>query len=263
MAPNDFAVETDYINDKFFEQPRLVKLRAKDKRKARQEKRIKLETAIPEIRAIVPLTENQRKTFEAYEDGQNLILHGFAGTGKTFISLYLALEATLRGEAPKPIVIIRSVVPTRDVGFLPGSLKEKTAVYETPYESICKEVLPNKQNAYEFLKSRGYIEFSTTSFLRGLTFRNNTIIVDECQNMSEIEIHTLMTRVGEGCRIIFCGDFGQKDYMKESSGMPKLLKIAERMDSMTCIQFNRDDIVRSGFVREYIIAKDAYEMEFA
>ena len=136
---------------------------------------------------------------------------------------------------------------------------EKSAVYESPYVSICNELLPTKHNAYDFLKSKGFIEFSTTSYLRGLTFRHNTIIVDECQNMSEAEIHTVITRIGEGCRIIFCGDFGQKDYMKEQSGMPTLLQISKRMRSLTEIKFGTDDIVRSGFVKEYLLAKNDYE----
>lgn len=231
------------------------------KRKRKEEKRLKnqQEQITPKIISITPLTENQKRTFKEFDDGQNLILHGSPGTGKTFISLYLSLQATLAGTAPKPIVIIRSVVPSRDVGFLPGSLKEKSAVYESPYVSICSELMPNKSLAYDFLKMKGFIQFSTTSFLRGLTFKHNTIIVDECQNMSEAEIHTVITRIGEGCRIIFCGDFGQKDYMKEESGMPALLQIAKRMKSMTAIKFGTEDIVRSGFVKEYLLAKNEYE----
>jgi phosphate starvation-inducible PhoH-like protein len=105
------------------------------------------------------------------------------------------------------------------------------------------------------LKQNGYIDFTSTSYLRGMTYRDCTIIVDECQNMSEAEIHTVMTRVGEGCRVIFCGDFFQKDYMKESSGINTLLKIASKMRSFEIIQFKKEDVVRSGFVREYIFSR--------
>ena len=177
-----------------------------------------------------------------------------AKVGKTFLSLYLALQSVLSGEAPKPIVIIRSVVPSRDIGFLPGSAKEKAAVYEAPYSSICSELV-DRSNPYEWFKTNHYIEFCTTSFLRGITYKDSIIIVDECQNMSDAELNTIMTRVGEGCRIILCGDFNQKDYMREGSGMPNLLKIADHMKSFEIVKFEKGDIVRSGFVKDYIITR--------
>jgi predicted ribonuclease YlaK len=203
-----------------------------------------------------PITENQEKTFRAYESGKNLMLHGVAGTGKTFISLYLALESTLKGRIDKPVVIIRSVVPTRDIGFLPGSMEEKIAVYEQPYDMMCSELFRFK-GAYNELKKRGFVEFSTTSFLRGLTFHNNTIVVDECQNLTFVELDTIMTRCGEGCRIIFCGDFRQSDLYKshEREGLKTFMNIVNRMNSFEFIEFSKDDIVRSALVKEYIEAR--------
>ena len=152
-------------------------------------------------------------------------------------------------------MIIRSVVPTRDIGFLPGSDKQKSEVYEAPYNGICHELVENKHQAYQWLKAHNYIQFSITSFLRGLTFRDNIIIIDECQNMSDHEINTIMTRVGEGCRVIFCGDFTQKDYTREGSGMPNLLSIAKNMKSFDVVKFDKNDIVRSGFVRDYLMTR--------
>jgi predicted ribonuclease YlaK len=162
----------------------------------------------------------------------------------------------LEGDAPKPIVILRSVVPTRDIGFLPGSSKDKAAVYEAPYQGIVSEI---SDKSYDWMKLNGYIQFDITSFLRGLTFRDNIIIIDECQNLSDHEIHTVMTRVGEGCRVIFCGDFTQKDYTREGSGMNNLLKIANEMKSFEIVKFTKEDVVRSGFVKEYILTRTDLE----
>ena len=208
--------------------------------------------ATPHLTWIEPQTPAQEKAFKAFEQDKNLILHGVAGTGKTFIAMFLALEAILTGDAPMPIVVIRSVVPSRDIGFLPGKAEQKAAVYEAPYAGIISELV---DKPYEWMKQNGYMEFHTTSFLRGTTFRDSIIIIDECQNMSDQEIHTIMTRVGEGCRVVLCGDFAQKDYFREGSGMPNLLKVASKMKSFEIVRFNKEDVVRSGFVKEYILTR--------
>jgi len=225
-------------------------------RKQQKKKGKQKTTALPHLSWIEPQTPAQQKAFDAFERDKNLILHGVAGTGKTFIAMYLALEAILTGNAPMPIVVIRSVVPSRDIGFLPGKAEQKAAVYEAPYAGVISELV---DKPYEWMKQNGYMEFHTTSFLRGTTFRDSIIIIDECQNMSDQEIHTIMTRVGEGCRVILCGDFAQKDYMKEGSGMPNLLKVAGRMKSFEIVKFNKEDVVRSGFVREYILTRTALD----
>ncbi len=205
---------------------------------------------------VEPITDNQKKTFEAFKSNKNLMLHGVTGTGKTFISLYLALELSLLGKKDRPVVIIRSVVPTREVGFLPGTLEEKIAVYEQPYQSLCSELFHVK-NAYGELKKRGFLDFSTTSFLRGLTFYNTTIVVDECQNLNFSELDTIMTRCGEGCRIIFCGDFRQTDLNKsdDRAGLTKFMNVTKTMNSFEFVEFNKEDICRSSLVKEYICAK--------
>ena len=247
MAPMDTVVE-------FFDNE--GKQNRKSTKKQRRAERRKHEEAFPPITRIDPLTENQCRTFDAFDDGKNMILHGVAGTGKTFISLYLALEAVLSGAAPKPVVIVRSVVPTRDMGFLPGNTKEKSAIYEAPYAAITSELL-HKPNAYDLLKNKGIIEFTTTSFIRGLTFRNNTIIVDECQNLTFHELDSVITRMGEGSRVIFCGDFRQSDLWRddERNGLKQFMEIIGRMKSFTRIEFAKEDIVRSDVVKEYILAK--------
>ena len=164
-----------------------------------------------ELRKISPLTPNQEKTFNAYNQGYNLILHGYAGTGKTYISLYLALKEILSGQSVHDkIVIVRSVVPSRDIGFLPGSIKDKIRVYEEPYKEICDELF-GRGDGYDVLKMKHLIEFTTTSFLRGTTFNNAIVIVDELQNMTFPELDTVMTRMGERSKVMFCGDFRQTD----------------------------------------------------
>ena len=224
--------------------------------KKRLRKRITEASTNFSLLKVDPITENQGKTFEAFKSNKNLMLHGVAGTGKTFISLYLALEIALLSKKNQPIMIIRSVVPTRDIGFLPGTLEEKIAVYEQPYQSLCSELFHLK-NAYSELKKRGFVDFSTTSFLRGMTFHNTTIIVDECQNLNFSELDTIMTRCGDGCRIIFCGDFRQTDLNKhdEREGLTKFMNIVKSMKSFQFVEFTREDICRSELVKEYINAK--------
>ena len=210
------------------------------------------------LKNIEPLTENQKLSFEAYAQGKNLMLHGIAGTGKSFISLYLALQQILTGESQyKRVVIVRSVVPTRDMGFLPGSSKEKAKVYEAPYYAICTELF-GRGDSYEYLKSRNVIEFISTSFIRGTTLNDCIIIVDEIANMSGHELDSVMTRIGKNCRIMFCGDFRQSDFVKDSdkNGLLDFMKIIKRMKAFTFVDFQKEDIVRSSIVKNYIIEKD-------
>lgn len=206
------------------------------------------------LQEIEPLTQNQ---LIAFESQKNLVLHGVAGTGKTYISLYLALDDMTKG-LYQQTVLIRSAVSTRDMGFLPGTDKEKAAVYEEPYKDICIELF-QRGDAYEMLKKQGLVHFMTTSFIRGVTLRNATIIVDECQNMSFHELDSIITRIGEGCRVIFCGDFRQTDFTersREKTGLPAFLRVLKAMDEFDMIDFTVKDIVRSDFVKKYIIAKE-------
>lgn len=212
------------------------------------------------LRTISPLTTNQELTFKSYEQGSNLMLHGVAGTGKTFISMYLALREILSGNSPyEKIVVIRSVVPSRDMGFLPGSIKDKIKAYEEPYQEICDDLFSNGQG-YNILKAKKLVEFTSTSFLRGMTFNNAIIIVDEFQNNSFGEVNTVMTRVGENSKIIFCGDVRQSDLKKneEKDGIRHFIEITKRMGGFDHIEFNQSDIVRSGLVKQYLIESTKY-----
>lgn len=197
---------------------------------------------------IEPLTKNQ---LIAFESDKNLILHGIAGTGKTFISCYLAFDDMVKG-VYNNLVIIRSAVPTRDIGFLPGSEKEKASVYEEPYKEIALELF-QRGDAYEILKTKGLVHFMTTSFVRGITLKDAVIMVDECQNMSFHELDSIITRVGTNCRVIFCGDFRQSDL--KTNGLESFMEILKNMGSFEFIDFEIKDIVRSEFVKDYIIAK--------
>lgn len=209
---------------------------------------------------ISPMTENQRVAFDQWDDGYNLMLHGIAGTGKTFIGMYLALSEVLKANTPyRKVYIVRSTVSTRDQGFLPGSLKDKAKVFEAPYVPIATKLF-GRGDAYEVLKGKGIIEFITTSYLRGETFDNCILLVDEVQNMGDGELHTVMTRVGENCRILFCGDVKQDDLTserkKELSGLRDFMKIIQHMREFEFVNFEIEDIVRSKLVKSYIIERD-------
>jgi len=214
-------------------------------------------------RQIKPLTPNQQKTFDAYNQGHNLMLHGYAGTGKTFISLYLALKNVLTiNSLYDKIIIVRSVVSSRDMGFLPGNIREKTQIFEEPYKEICDDIF-GRGDGYEILKLKKLIEFTTTSFLRGLTFNNAIVMIDETQNLTFQEIDTIMTRIGNNSRVIFCGDFRQTDLNKphEKEGITQFMRITHRINTFKHIEFEQSDIVRSNLVRDYIIQKT--EMGYA
>lgn len=210
------------------------------------------------INEIHPLTENQQRAFESFERGKNLLLHGMAGTGKTFISLYLGLsEVTSPLGNYDKVVIVRSVVPTRDMGFLPGNHKEKAMVYEAPYSIIATELF-NRGDAYQILKQKSYVEFISTSFIRGTTLNNCIVVVDEVSNMTLHELDSVITRMGKNCRVIFSGDFRQSDLTREQerNGLKDFMRILNNMKSFEYVEFDENDIVRSGLVKEYIIAKD-------
>ena len=217
-----------------------------------------------QLKKIEPLTENQKLTFEYYENGKNLLLHGIAGTGKSFLSVYLALQSILNENSRyKRLVLVRSVVPTRDMGFLPGNNKEKAKVYEAPYQAIFTELF-GRGDAYEFLKGKNLVDFISTSFIRGITLNDSIIVVDEIANMTSHELDSVITRIGKNCRVIFCGDFRQSDFTREheKNGLINFMKVLNRMRSFEMVDFQKEDIVRSALVKDYIIAKDTLNMVF-
>ena len=212
---------------------------------------------------VKPITDNQKVIFDSWKKNKNQFLFGAAGTGKTFISLYLALRDVLNlKKSYDKVVLVRSLIPTREIGFLPGDEEDKAALYQVPYQNMVQFMfeMQNEQqfnNLYDRLKGQGTLYFLSTSFLRGLTFDNTIIIVDECQNLNFHELDTIITRVGQDSKIIFCGDFDQTDLVKqnERNGLHDFLRILEEMEEFNCIEFTIGDIVRSGFVRSYLINK--------
>lgn len=205
-------------------------------------------------RSIQPKTDNQQRVFDAYDDQKHLFLYGYAGTGKTFLSLYLSLVDVIEQYYHK-VIIVRSVVPTRDMGFLPGKQQEKMAVYEAPYIQICNDLFRRK-DAYDLLKQKDMVEFLPTSFIRGITLDNCIVVIDECQNMNDHELNSVITRLGDNSKLIICGDIRQTDLVREESGFKESLRIFNKMSSLELIEFGVNDIVRSGFVRDYIIARE-------
>ena len=222
-----------------------------------------LKIKLDHLKTFEPLTENQRLFFEAYKRGDYfLALHGVAGTGKTFCALYKALEEVLDKNNPfKKVIIVRSAVQSREIGHLPGDVTEKMEIYQQPYVQIC-DTLFGRKDAYQRLAEQNHVEFISTSFIRGMSFDDAIIIVDEMQNMTFEEIDTVMTRVGYRSKIIWCGDYRQTDLNKKKndvSGILKFFDVAYHMNAFTKIEFTVDDIVRSSLVKDYIIAKLKYE----
>jgi len=218
------------------------------------------------MKRIQPLTLAQDDLFQAYHAGQNIAAIGSAGSGKTYIALYLALQDVLEAEDYDKVIIVRSAVQARDQGFLPGTLKEKEAYYEAPYVEIASDLF-ERGDAYGILKHKGQVEFMTTSNIRGLTWHNAIVIVDECQNMNYEELRTIITRLGNNSKIVFCGDTKQNDLIKSKydvSGLVKFLDVISNMRSFSTVMFTRGDVVRSGIVKEFLYAEeDQIELELA
>jgi len=212
---------------------------------------------------IVPLTENQKRLFDLYDEGKMIFAYGAAGTGKTFITLYNALKDVLDETTPyDKIYIVRSLVSTREIGFLPGDHEDKSSLYQIPYKKMVKYMFqmpddPSFEMLYGNLKAQETISFWSTSFLRGTTFDQSIIIVDECRNLNFHELDSIITRIGEDCKIMFCGDIMQSDLVKQSerNGIMDFTKILMAMPEFECIEFGIDDIVRSGLVKSYLVNK--------
>ncbi len=212
---------------------------------------------------IEPLTENQRNLFTLYDEGRHLVAHGVAGSGKTFLCLFKALQDVLNEHTPyEKIYIVRSLVPTREIGFLPGSHEDKSSLYQIPYKNMVKYMFQMPSDAdfemlYGNLKSQETISFWSTSFIRGTTLDNCIIIVDELENLNFHELDSIITRVGENTKILFCGDASQSDLVRlnEKNGVIDFMKIIRAMPSFGIVEFGVDDVIRSGLIKEYLIAK--------
>jgi phosphate starvation-inducible protein PhoH len=213
------------------------------------------------MRPIQPITDTQRDLFDDYRRGYNIAAIGTAGTGKTMCALYLGLNDVMNKDEYDQIVIVRSAVQTREQGFMPGSQAQKEAVYSVPYADIVNDLF-GRGDAWDILKQKNQVRFMTSSFVRGLTFDNSIIIVDECQSMTYHELDSIITRVGETSKIIFCGDTAQDDlagtrHKHDVSGLSSFIKVLSKIRSFSTVKFGVEDIVRSGLVKEYIIAKES------
>lgn len=239
---------------------RQRRLSPKEKRLLKRKQKGTLDTKFS-MRDISPMTSTQEDMFDSYRSGYNIAAIGTAGTGKTMCGLYLGLSDILNDDDYDQVIIVRSAVQTREQGFMPGTQAQKEAVYSVPYADIVNNLF-GRGDAWEILKQKHSVKFMTSSFVRGLTFDNSIIIVDECQSMTYHELDSIITRVGETSRIIFCGDTAQDDLAgsrnrNDTSGLAEFINVLKRMDhSFKVVQFGIEDIVRSGLVKEYIIAKE-------
>lgn len=229
-----------------------------------QKKNNSMTVRLDDLMTFEPMTKTQEKVFESFDEEENLVLTGSAGTGKTFLALYLALEQVLDAKSVwTNIILIRSNVSTRDIGYLPGSAHEKMDMFTAPYRHICNELFGDKNAWGKLTQSSFTISFESTSFIRGQTFEDSIVIVDEMQNLNFHELDSVMTRLGNNSRIIFCGDYLQSDFKNQNdkNGIFKFLNILDNMKHFTCIEFGWEDIVRSGIVRDYIMTKEMLGVE--
>lgn len=216
------------------------------------------------LKKIIPKTENQQKCFEYWSEN-NLFLHGLAGTGKTFLACYFCLSEFFNvNNTINKIYIVRSAVPIRDIGALPGDIIEKSNIYELPYIEIFNELV-GRGDAYENFKKRKEVEFITTSYIRGITLNDCCIIVDECQSMTFHELDSIITRCGKNCKIIFCGDISQNDLLykkNDISGIVEFVKIINKMPAhFKFVEFNVQDIIRSDLIKDYLLTKEKLKEE--
>lgn len=211
-----------------------------------------------------PITKTQEKLFETFEEFPNksMFLYGSPGTGKTFLATYLALQQILDNTTGfDKILYIRNPVQTgENIGFTPGTPEEKISLYEQPYASIFEEMF-GWENSWQNCKKLGIVEFCIPNFLRGTTFKNTIVIVDECQSMSFHTINTIVTRIGQDSKIILCGDESQNDLIGNkyknyeiSSGFNKTLNIVKKITQhFSIIEFKTNDVIRSELVKDWII----------
>ena len=212
---------------------------------------------------IKPLTPSQEKVFDAFNKQKNLYMYGAAGTGKTFIGMYLALQEILNEQTSyDKLYIVRSLVPTREIGFLPGDHDDKAELYQIPYQNMVRYMFKMPDDAsfnmlYANLKAQETISFWSTSFLRGTTLDNAIVLVDEMQNLNFHELDSIITRLGVNTKIIFAGDAAQTDLLKtnEKNGIIDFMKIIQGMDEFEMVEFGIQDIIRSGLVKSYLINK--------
>lgn len=212
-----------------------------------------------DLKVIKPLNPPQQRMFESYFSDNIILANGSAGTGKTYSAIYLALTDVLaRKSKQDQLIIVRSAVPSRDIGFLPGSSAEKMEEYELPYRDIFADLF-RRQTAYDKMKKQGVVRFVSSSFVRGLTWDNAVVVIDEIQNMTFYEINSVITRLGANSKLIVIGDQIQSDlYRKrnDKSGMQDFLKVVSLMDNFEEITFTPNDIVRSAFVKSWICAME-------
>ena len=226
--------------------------------KTKQQQAESMNIRIDDLRTIEPVTDSQKEAHAAWREGDNLAMVGTAGTGKTFLGLYLALEEVMDKSTPyESIRIIRSAVPTREVGFLPGTIEEKLDAFTGPYRAACADLFEDDR-AYEKLVHNKYIQFESTSYIRGVTFDHSIVLVDEMQNLNFHELDSVITRIGHCSKIIFCGDYKQSDFKQtgEKNGINTFLEILEQLKHFSVVEFSWEDIVRSGLVRDYIMTKE-------
>lgn len=211
--------------------------------------------------AFRPLTEKQKDSIYAFSSGKHLALLGSAGTGKTFLGIYLASSLMVDPDSQTDkIIVLRTAVQARDQGFVKGDPAEKMDPYSVPYKQAFTKIFGRANSFYDLIKAKKLV-FDSTSFLRSVTFDNAVVIFDEAQNAEFREINTVITRLGQNSRLILIGDSLQDDLSKnEESGLPKFSKIVTQHlpTDFHITTFTSEDIVRSDLVKRWVIGCEEY-----
>lgn len=204
---------------------------------------------------IVPKTKNQRALVESVKDNDLVFAIGPAGTGKTYISVALAVKA-LKNKDVKKIIITRPAVEAgENLGFLPGDLQEKIDPYLRPIYDALNDMVPSEKLKY--YRENGVIEIAPLAYMRGRTLNNAYVLLDEAQNTTPMQIKMFLTRMGPNSKVIITGDGSQIDLPKKvNSGLTDAVKILDGVKGIGFVYLDGDDVVRHKLVRDIIKAYD-------
>lgn len=213
-------------------------------------------------RPIKSRSENQQQLIEAYEKNDMVFAVGPAGTGKTYLSIALAVKA-LKEKAIKKIILSRPAVEAGEkLGFLPGDMKDKIDPYLQPLYDALEDMIPAVK--LQDMMEKHIIQIAPLAFMRGRTLSDAVVILDEAQNTTSQQIRMFLTRMGMNTKMIITGDLTQIDLPREQrSGLKEALKILDGVEGIGVVKLGQKDIVRHKLVTRIVNAYDKYDKERA
>lgn len=216
------------------------------------------EEAVGRVFDLQPLNENQRLYIDALKAHDQTIVCGYSGTGKTFIAATMAANMYTLKLVDRIVLTRPNVSVGKNLGYFPGDLNEKFGPWAAPVVDVLQERLG--KGVVETGIKNGNIELAPMSVMRGRSFKNAFVILDEAQNTTIPEMKMFLTRIGEGTKVVINGDVKQSD-IKEQSGLSKIIHLAKKyhMD-VPVIEFGIDDIVRSEICKKWLIAFESEKL---